>query len=37
MNKKCLIILKGCELLQEIANGKIKEGTKFRVCIFMFL
>ena len=30
MNKKCLIILKGYELLQEIANGKIKEGTKFR-------
>lgn len=30
MNKKCLIILKGYELMQEIANGKIKEGTKFR-------
>ena len=30
MNKKCLIILKGYELIQEIANGKIKEGTKFR-------
>lgn len=30
MNKKCLIILKGYELMQEIANGKIKYGTKFR-------
>ena len=30
MNKKCLIILKGYELMQEIANEKIKEGTKFR-------
>ena len=30
MNKKCLIILKGYELMQEIANGKIKEGTKFK-------
>lgn len=30
MNDKCLIILKGYELMQEIANGKIKEGTKFR-------
>lgn len=30
MNKKCLSILKGYELMQEMANGKIKEGTKFR-------
>ena len=30
MNKKCLIILKGYELMQEIANKRIKEGTKFR-------
>ena len=30
MNKKCLIILKGYELMLEIASGKIKEGTKFK-------
>lgn len=30
MNKKCLIILKGYELMQEIANKRMKEGTKFR-------
>ena len=30
MNEKCLIILKGYELMKEIANGKIKERTKFR-------